>query len=405
MSAEYDIIIVGSGIVGAATALALARETSLKIAVIEAKLPRYNLDTTQYDHRVSAISLASKAILQNLNCWESIKAKRLSAYTQMHVWDAKGSGEIHFDSQSLGESVLGYIVEDSVIRNSLHEQFEFYPTINFLCPVALVSMEEKTNHIELMTQDQKILTTKLLIGADGAESWVRANAKIDLKNEDYAHTAIVASVTTTLPHQSTAWQRFLPTGPLAFLPFHDPYHCSIVWSAEHAYAKDLLALDDVSFCKRVGDEFAHKLGEIAGISLRHSFPLRMRHVKQYVHSRLALIGDAAHTVHPLAGQGVNLGLLDAAALAEVIVDAVKKNRDFSSLMTLRRYERWRKGDVVAMLTLVSGLKRLFGSEHESVKKARTLGLAFVNDFPVVKNLLVSYALGKRGDLPQLVGLK
>ncbi len=404
MSAKYDIIIVGSGVVGAATALALARETALKIAVIEAKLP-HQLDMNQYDYRVSALSLASKAILQNLNCWDAITSKRFSAYRQMHVWDATGSGIIHFDSQSLGESVLGYIIEDSVIRKSLHEQFQCYPSIDFLCPVAIVSLQEKENHIELMTQDKTILTTKLLIGADGADSWVRANAHIEVTDVDYAHTAIVASVTTTLPNQSTAWQRFLPTGPLAFLPFANPHHCSIVWSAEHAYAKELLTLDDMAFCQHVSDAFAYKLGEITSVSLRHSFALRRRHVKQYVRSRLALIGDAAHTIHPLAGQGVNLGLVDAAALSEVIIDADKKNRDFSSLATLRRYERWRKGDVVAMLALVSGLKRLFANEHEAVKKARTLGLAWVNDLPVVKNLLASYALGKRGDLPKLVELQ
>lgn len=401
MSAMYDVIIVGSGIVGAATALGLARQTSLKIAVIEAKLPSGSSDVTSYDHRVSAISLASKHILQNLQSWDSIKAKRISTYTRMHVWDAKGSGEIDFDSQFLGEAALGYIIEDRVIRQSLHEQFSLYPNIEFLCPLKLAGLHEKTDHIELVTEDKKILTTKLLIAADGADSWVRTQAQIELTNKDYEHTAIVASVTTTLPHQATARQRFLSTGPLAFLPFQDPYHCSIVWSATHDYAKQLLALDDDAFSERLAKEFAHQLGDVVNVSKRHSFPLRMRHVKNYVRSRMALVGDAAHTVHPLAGQGVNLGLLDAAALVDVIVDAQNKQRDFSSLATLRKYERWRKGDVVAMLCMVSGLKQLFGSEREVLQTLRTKGLAWVNEMTWVKNLFANYAVGKREGLPRM----
>ncbi len=404
MSIAYDIIIVGSGIVGATTALALARDTSLKIAVIEAKLPGYIQDLTQYDYRVSAISLASKTILQNLNCWEAIKANRVSPYLQMHVWDASGTGEIHFDSQLVNEPVLGYIIEDSVIRKSLQEQFQFYQNIDFLCPVSVTILKEKANHIELMTNDQKTIEAKLLIGADGADSWVRAHANIEFKNSDYAHTAIVATVTTELSHQATAWQRFLPTGPLAFLPLHDPHHCSIVWSAEHDYATHLLSLDDDSFCNRVNVEFANKLGDITAVTKRYHFPLRMRHVKNYVRPHLALIGDAAHTIHPLAGQGVNLGLLDAAALAEVIVDAYKKNRDFASFATLRRYERWRKGDTFAVLTLVEGLKQLFGSDKKSLQQIRNVGLNLVNRASLVKKLLAHYALGKRSDLPKLASI-
>jgi len=397
----YDITIIGSGIVGATTALALARHTSLKILVIEAKSLTFNQGPAQYDHRVSAISLASKTIFQNLNCWEAIKTKRISPYSQMHVWDATGNGEIHFDSQAVGEPVLGYIIEDSVIRKSLQEQFQLYQNIDFLCPVKINTLKEKADCIELTTNDQKTLQTKLLIAADGADSWVREQAEIEFKNWDYAHTAIVATVTTELPHQATAWQRFLPTGPLAFLPLADPYRSSIVWSVEQDYAINLLSLDDESFRKTLRAEFVNKLGDITAATLRRHFPLRMRHVKNYVRSRLALIGDAAHTIHPLAGQGVNLGLLDAVTLAEVIIDAHKKDRDFASLATLRRYERWRKGDTLTMLTLVEGLKHLFGSNKKSLQQIRNFGLALTNHLPLIKSLLVNYALGKRSDLPRL----
>lgn len=398
---SYDITIVGSGIVGATAALALASHTALKILVIEAKPLSFNQDPAQYDHRVSAISLASKTIFQNLNCWEAIKTKRISPYTQMHVWDATGDGEIHFDSQAVGEPVLGHIIEDSVIRYSLQKQFPLYENIDFLCPLQINTLTEKADCIEFTTQDQKTLQTKLLVAADGAESWVREQAGISCENRDYAHTAIVATVTTALPHQATAWQRFLPTGPLAFLPLTDPYRSSIVWSAEPDYAIHLLSLDDASFCQTLCAEFFNKLGDITAATLRHHFPLRMRHAKQYVRSRLALIGDAAHTIHPLAGQGLNLGLLDAVTLAEVIIDAYKKNRDFASLPVLRRYERWRKSETLAMLTLVAGLKQLFGSHKKSLQQIRNRGLTLTDRLPLIKNLLINYALGKRSDLPRL----
>jgi 2-octaprenylphenol hydroxylase len=270
--------------------------------------------------------------------------------------------------------------------------------------VTINTLKEETDYIELTTHTEKTIKTKLLIAADGAGSRVRTHAKFELSDYDYEHTAIVATVTTEQPHQYTARQRFLPTGPLAFLPLDDPHHCSMVWSAEHAYAKKLLSFDDQSFCEILRAEFANKLGDMIAITSRHSFPLRMRHVKNYVRSRLALVGDAAHTIHPMAGQGVNLGLLDAVALAEVVIDAHKKNRDFASLATLRRYERWRKSDTLAMLALVESLKRLFSSHQKPVQSIRNLGLTLTNHSAFVKKKLIQYATGKRGDLPVLAKL-
>jgi 2-octaprenylphenol hydroxylase len=397
----YDVIIMGSGIVGATAALAIARETSLKIGIIEKNSPVFANNPKQYDYRVSAISLASKTIFQNLYCWESIQSKRISGYSDMHVWDAIRKGEIHFDASSLNEVFLGYIIEDSVIRSSLLEHFQDYKNIDFLYPLQINTMQEKSDYIELITEDNQTLSTKLLIAADGAESWVRKCAKIELTQWDYAHTAIVATVKTTLPHQRTAWQRFLPQGPLAFLPLDDPHYCSIVWSAVPDYASYLLSLEDDSFSKIISTEFENKLGTIITTSSRHSFPLRMRHAKKYVQSRLALIGDAAHTIHPLAGQGVNLGLLDAATLAEVVIDAHKKNRDFASMSILRRYERWRKSDTLLMLAFVEGLKHLFASDKKSLQHIRHLGLTMTNHFSFIKNGLASYAVGHHGDLPKL----
>ena len=396
----YDVVIVGSGIVGATAAIALAKESNLTIAVIETKeLPVYQ-QKEKYDSRVSAISLASKSILQHLALWDAIQSKRVSPYQKMQVWDAKGGGEIQFDCNDVHQTALGFIVEDNVIRTSLLENFLRYPTIHFLCPIDLISLRETTECIELVTNDQQTLYAKLVIAADGANSWVRSRANIELKSRDYAHTAIVTTAYTELSHEATAWQRFLPTGPLAFLPLKEAHACSIVWSASPDHADYLLSLDDETFCSALTDAFDARLEKIMAGDGRYHFPLRMRHAKNYVQSRIALIGDAAHTVHPLAGQGVNLGLLDAASLAEVILDAHKKNRDFASLATLRRYERWRKGDTLAMLALVSGLKQLFASKKKWLQTMRNTGLHVTNQSGFLKNWLANYAIGQRGDLPK-----
>ncbi len=390
---QYDIIIVGSGIVGATTALMLAKKTSLKVGIIEAANIKSN-------YRVSAISLAAKNIFKNLAVWELIQAKRISPYTKMHVWDAEGTGKIDFNCADVAEPVLGYIIEDNAIRTSLLEKFSAYANLEFLCPIKLISLHKKAEHIELITEDKKTFTAKLIIAADGAHSWVREQAGIQLKSWDYEHTAIVATVRTELPHQKTAWQRFLTTGPLAFLPLEDPQASSIVWSAIPTYAEQLLVLDDQAFQKVLADAFEHKLGAITAVDTRYHFPLKMRHAKEYVQAHLALIGDAAHTIHPLAGQGVNLGLLDAACLVEVIAQAINKKRDFSSLPTLRRYERERKSDNLVMLAMVEVLKNLFASEKTLLKNMRSIGLNFTNQVPFLKNFLVNYALGKRCTMPE-----
>lgn len=395
MLSAYDITIVGSGIVGATMALALAKQTNLKIAVVESQ------PQPKQAHRVSAISLASSQIWQNLNCFERIKEKQISPYTKMHVWDAEGQGKIDFDCRAVCRPALGYIIEDSVIREGLLEQFSHYENIDFLCPLKFVKLRETVDSIDCISDTHPVLQTKLLIAADGANSWVRETMNIEIKTRDYQQTAIVTAVYTEKPHEAIARQRFLRTGPLAFLPLSHPNHCSIVWSTTPDEAATLLALTDDAFCKALGDAFANCLGEITAVSPRAAFPLRMRHAKQYVRERLALIGDAAHTIHPLAGQGVNLGLLDAVTLADVITTAHERKRNFASLVTLRRYERSRKSDTVAMLAMVDMLKNLFASESKSVRYLRNSGLSITNKLSYVKNFFTSYALGLREGLPKL----
>ena len=398
---NYDVVIVGSGIVGATAALALAKNSSLKIALLDAKTSPAHERKTEYDFRVSALSSASKNILENLSAWNLIEKKRVSSYQKMSVWNTPGHGEISFDCEHINQPALGYIVEDSVTRASLLEEISRCPTIDVISPIKLISLNETEKNIELTAENQITLSAKLVIGADGAHSWIREKAGIELKTRSYQHTAIVATVESELPHETTARQRFLPQGPLAFLPLDRPNFSSIVWSTSPSEAEELLSLSDIDFCKRLSDAFDYRLGNITHTDSRHAFPLVMRHAKNYVRPRIALIGDAAHTVHPLAGQGVNLGLLDAASLAEVIHAAHKKNRDIGSFATLRRYERWRKSDTIAMLTMVEGLKQLFASEKRLIQTIRDTGINFSNQFLLIKNFFANYAVGKRGDLPVL----
>lgn len=397
---HFDIIIIGNGIVGATTALLLARDASLKIAILDAKpssqpsLPTIN---PTYDSRVSAISFASKKIFQHVGVWDAICAKRCNPYLKMYVWDEGGSGHIEFDAEKINESALGYIVEDGVMRESLAVAISSCDNIEVIAPVNLTSLMQVPEGVELISEDKKAFTAKLLIAADGANSWVRTQQQIELKSWDYGQTAIVATVKTERPHQQTAWQRFLSTGPLAFLPLDDPHYCSIVWSATHQDAEKLLSLTDEEFSAALSDAFENKLGSILSVSKRFHFPLTMRHAKQYVKENIVFIGDAAHTIHPLVGQGVNMGLLDAASLAEVILKAKK----FNQYSSLRRYERWRKSDNLTMLAAVDGIKNLFISQNAILKLTRNAGLHFANHFSFLKCFFVRYALGQREDLPAI----
>jgi 2-octaprenylphenol hydroxylase len=399
--ASYDVLIVGSGIVGATTALALAKKTSLRIALLDAKKISSDWQVDQHDYRVSAISLASQRIFHHLDVWSAMQAKRVSPYRHMHVWDASAEGALEFDCRSIHLPELGHIVEDAVMRSSLIEKFSQFPHLEMLAPRQLVSLHEASDHIDVVTDDGQRLRARLVIGADGGNSWVRERANIEMSQWDYAHRAIVTTVNTELSHQSTAWQCFLPTGPLAFLPLTDEKKCSIVWSTSPEEATRLLALDQEAFEHALTQVFGGKLGAISAPLPRFSFQLQMRHVKKYVKPHLVLVGDAAHTIHPMAGQGVNLGLLDAASLVDVIVEAIAKKRDFASLAVLRRYERWRKADNAMMLGFVEVIKALFASEAQFVMRLRCAGMRMTNKIDFMRNFFANYASGNRDDMPAL----
>lgn len=405
MSREFDVVVVGGGMVGAALACLLAEHAEgLSLAVLEAREPPPFDPAGPLGNRVSAIARGSMRILGACGVWEDIAARRISPYREMRVWDAAaepfGPGSLHFDSAELGEPDLGAIVENGLIQWSLAERLRSLPGVSWMAPARLAGLEPGGELTGLELEDGRRLRARLVVGADGAGSTSRALAGIETGGWDYAQRAVVATVRCADDHRETAWQRFLPTGPLAFLPLADG-RCSIVWSTTPEAARSLLALGEDEFCAELSEAADHVLGEVLGAESRAAFPLRLQYARRYTGTRFALIGDAAHAVHPLAGQGVNLGFLDAAALAEVVAAALAEDRDPGDQRSLRRYERWRKGENMAAMFLIDAIGRLFGSGNAAVGSLRRLGLGLVDAAPPVKHEFIRRAMGVTGDLPRL----
>ena len=398
MKFDHDIAIVGGGAVGAALACALA-DSGLSIALLDQREPAPFDVKAEMDLRVFALSMASRRILERLGAWEAIAAARVSPYREMRVWEGDPEG-IHFDSADLGEPELGYIVENSLLQHALWAKLRGNPKVTLLTPAKPEALKLEEDAATLDLSGGRRIRARLVMAADGAESVTRALAGIETNSTPYGQRAVVAHVRAGQPHRMTAWQRFMPMGPLAFLPLADG-RVSVVWSLTDAEAERVLALDDAGFCTALTQASDARLGQVLSTTRRAAFPLQRLHAGEYVRGRFALAGDAAHAVHPLAGQGVNLGLLDAAALAEVIRDAHAEGRDIGDLGVLRRYERWRKGDNLAMIIALDGFKRLFSNDIAPLHTLRNAGLRAVDRFTPLKHAFVRQAMGLSGDLPLL----
>ncbi len=407
MQLQADVIIVGAGMVGSALALAL-RHSGLQIMLLDGgPLSVKPFDpAAAFEPRVSALSAASQRILERLQVWPGIVARRASPYGEMRVWDGSGTGQVHFSAASVHAEVLGHIVENRVVQDALLDAL--YDVDLGILPNARLEQLRRSGDDWLLTlSDGRQLRAPLLIAADGANSAVRRLAGCATREWDYLHHAIVTSVRCAKPHQQTAWQRFTDDGPLAFLPLagrgaDDAEHwCSIVWSVTPSEAERLMALDDTAFRYALGKAFEWRLGEVLEADQRHSIPLRQRHAKRYVEPGLALIGDAAHTIHPLAGQGVNLGFLDAAVLAEVLMHALERGESLADIRVLSRYERRRMPHNLAMMAAMEGFERLFQADPLPLRWLRNSGLNLVDGLNEGKALLVRQALGLSGDLPEL----
>ncbi len=396
----YDVAIVGGGMVGLATACGLA-EAGVKTLVIDAG--ECQPVTGHPRLRVSAINQASQCLLNNLGAWSYIDAQRTGPYRRMEVWDKDGLGKISFDAESLSEPALGAIVENDAISYALARSAAGLANVTHLEGVRMekLAFGEREAWLTLDNGDQ--VSAALVVAADGAQSQVRSLCQIPLTFWDYGHHAIVATIRTEQPHNETARQAFLGDGVLAFLPLNEDNLCSIVWSVAPEQAASLLADTDEEFEKRLTVAMDGRLGmcRLAGDGKRVSFPLRMRYARHFARHRLILAGDAAHTIHPLAGQGVNLGFLDAAAIVDTVAELKQAGKDIGEYRHLRALERWRKADALEMITAMEGFKQLFAGSNPIKKAIRDLGLNLVDSVSPLKTLFIQQAMGKKSGLPRL----
>jgi len=392
---QFDIVIVGGGMVGATLGCALGG-SSLRVAIIEAQLPDEIGD--DWDLRVSSISIAGSRIFNALGAWRGMIRRRVSPYRHMRVWD--GNDEIAFHAADLGQAELGHVIENRVTQAALLERARDFGNLSIIHPARLQGLEPIATGMRLDLANGQHIEAALVVGADGANSQVRSLAGIPHSASPYNQQGLVCTVRCAEPNPETAFQHFLPGGPLAFLPFNDG-QSSIVWSLPTEQADELQAMPQAEFMVQLEQAFESRLGRVEDCGPRAAFPLIRRHAERYVSPGLALIGDAAHTIHPLAGQGVNLGLLDAASLAQVILDGHQRGRPPGELSILRRYERWRRGENELMQSSMDGFNYLFRNPSPTLTQLRRTGLKLSNRITPIKNLFAGHAMGLGGDLPDL----
>ncbi|MCL6712017.1 UbiH/UbiF family hydroxylase [Pseudomonas sp. R2.Fl] len=386
---QMDAVIVGGGVVGAACALALA-EAGLEVALIEGREPpRWSPDVP--DLRVYAFAPDNAALLETLGVWRAIREARVQPYRRMCVWDAAGGGDMVFDADTLGHAQLGWILENALLVDRLWAALPA-AGVRLHCPARVQEVEQDDAGVRLKLEDGTRLDARLAIAADGADSSLRRAAGVAVSQHDYAQRGVVAYIQTERPHEDTAWQRFLTTGPLALLPFTEG-RSSIVWTLPEAEALRVLALDDQAFARELTQASAARLGEARPVSARAAFPLRRQLAQHYLSGRILLMGDAAHVVHPLAGQGVNLGLRDVAGLHALVRDAQSRRVDWSAPHRLARWARQRRSESTTAAYAFDGINRLFSNDelHLTLLRGPLLGLA--GRLPPLANLFWRRASG------------
>ena len=385
---RFEACVVGGGIVGLATALGMAKR-GFQVAVIDSGDLTIVLDKPS--SRVYAINHASEQLLTSLGVWpivsENINENRVSPYLHMLIWDAASRGSIEFDARMIAKDRLGFIIEESVIRMALLQALSQRDKVTFFPRQTVKHINKKGNLLQIFSSETH-WTTRFLLAADGANSLCRSLLKVPITTWPYNQHALVATVTTELPHNKTAYQVFNPDGPLAFLPLVNPHQCSIVWSTTKARAKELVTASEEAFNKALTDAFEGKLGAVSLVGERHQFPLVMRHVQQYADDNWVLLGDAAHTIHPLAGLGLNLGLADVADWFSLLD---KTPGQLPLKKQLAAYQRQRKHAVWQVIVLMQSLKTLFASQVSPIRWLRGLGLRCFDKVSLLKRLFIGYA--------------
>ncbi|MFI3198322.1 MAG: FAD-dependent monooxygenase [Methylococcaceae bacterium] len=398
MKEKYDVVIVGGGMVGAAVACSLGGSL-LKVAIIENSPPAPYAPDQPHDMRVSALSIASKNILETVGAWEGVVNRRFCPFRRMRVWETAGDTE--FCSDDINYPELGYIVENRVTQLALLERLQAFDNIELICPVSI----KKINYVagkpgEVELEDGRILSANVLVAADGGQSRVRQTVGLGVTSWDYKQHALVIYIETAYGQQDITWQRFLPSGPQAFLPLTGHYG-SIVW---YNSPDEVNRLKTLSFDALKGElvaAFPDCLGQVNNVLGVASFPLKRQHAQSYVKPGVVLVGDAAHMINPLAGQGVNIGLLDAAALGEVLLEAAKEGLELGSLTVLKRYEKMRRNENLKMMTVMDIFYQVFSNEVLPLKLIRNLGLGLAERILPAKNKVMRSAMGLEGKLPKL----